>query len=143
MPEEKTYREMPNSLEAEQSVIGSMIMDKDAIAAACEIINEDDFYHKQYGLIFSAISELYDEGKPADLVVLQNKLREKNAPEEVCSLAFIDSIMDSLPSSVNIREYARIVAEKSLLRRVIRTNQEIENECFEGSTSVDAILQDT
>ena len=143
MPEEKIYREMPNSLEAEQSVIGSMIMDKDAVTAACEMLTADDFYHKQYGLIFSAISALYDEGKPADLVVLQNKLREMNAPEEVCSLTFVENVLDSLPSSVNIREYANIVAEKSLLRKVIRTNQEIENECFEGATSVDVILQNT
>ncbi len=143
MPEEITYREMPHSSEAEQSVIGSMIMDKDAVTCACEILSAEDFYHKQYALVFTAISKLYDEGKPADLVILQNKLREMNAPEEVCSLSFVDSVLDSLPSSVNIREYANIVAEKSLLRKVIRANQEIENECFEGASSVDTILQNT
>ena len=143
MPEEKVYREMPNSVEAEQSVIGSMIMDKDAIAAACEMLTAEDFYHKQYGLIFTAISDLFDEGKPVDLVVLQNKLREMNAPEEVSSLSFIGNVLDSLPSSVNIREYAAIVADKAMLRKVIRANQEIENECFEGAAPVEQILQST
>ena len=153
MPEDSTYgaapqkeiayREMPHSTGAEQSVVASMIMDKDAIEVAYELLKPEDFYHRQYGLVFSAITALHEEGKPADLVLLQDKLREKNAPEEISSLSFLNSIMDNTLSSVNIREYATIVAEKSMLRNVIRTNQEIENECFEGVSSVESILQDT
>ena len=77
MEETLIKRVMPNSLEAEQSVIGSMIMDQDAIVTAMEILLQEDFYHKQYGILFDAMIELYSSGQPVDLVTLQNKLKEK------------------------------------------------------------------
>ena len=77
MEEAVIKRIMPNSLEAEQSVIGSMIMDRDAIMAASEILIAEDFYHKQYGILFEAMLELFEDGKPVDLVTLQNRLKEK------------------------------------------------------------------
>ena len=89
MDETIIKRVMPNSLEAEQSVIGSMIMDKDAIISANEILIEDDFYHKQYGILFQSMIELYNDGKPVDLVTLQNRLIEKDVPKEVQRLEFV------------------------------------------------------
>jgi replicative DNA helicase len=74
---------MPNSLEAEQSVIGSMIMDKEAIVSAMEILTKEDFYHQQYCVLFEAMVELFDKGMPVDLVTLQNKLKEKDVPKEI------------------------------------------------------------
>ncbi|MBO5657294.1 MAG: replicative DNA helicase, partial [Agathobacter sp.] len=74
-------RVMPNSLEAEQSVIGSMIMDKDAIVSAMEILVKEDFYHQQFGVLFEAMIELFSAGMPVDLVTLQNKLKEKDVPK--------------------------------------------------------------
>ena len=79
-------RIMPNSLEAEQSVIGSMIMDRDAIVTATEMLHKDDFYHQQYGILFEAMSELFMKNLPVDLVTLQNKLKEKDVPDEISSL---------------------------------------------------------
>ena len=78
-------RVLPHSLEAEQSVIGSMIMDRDAIVSASEIVQDEDFYSKQYALLFQAMVELNDEGKPVDVVTLQNRLKEKEASPEVSS----------------------------------------------------------
>lgn len=86
MEEALIKRIMPNSLEAEQSVIGSMIMDKDAIVTVMEMLSQEDFYHQQYGLLFQAMVELYNAGQPVDLVTLQNKLRSMNVPSEVSSL---------------------------------------------------------
>ena len=80
MEETLIKRIMPNSLEAEQSVIGSMIMDKDAILTAMEMLNSEDFYHRQYGVLFDAMIELYSKGLPVDLITLQNKLKEKDVP---------------------------------------------------------------
>ena len=77
MEETLIKRVMPNSLEAEQSVIGSMIMDKDAIVTAMEILIKEDFYHQQYGILFDAMVELYNSSQPVDLVTLQNKLKEQ------------------------------------------------------------------
>ena len=78
MEETLINRTMPNSREAEQSVIGSMIMDKDAILTAMEMLISEDFYYKQYGILFDTMVELYSKGLPVDLVTLQNKLKEKD-----------------------------------------------------------------
>ena len=80
MEETLIKRIMPNSLEAEQSVVGSMLMDKDAIVTAMEMLISEDFYHKQYGIIFDTMVELYSKNLPVDLVTLQNKLKEKDVP---------------------------------------------------------------
>ena len=77
MEEALIKRILPHSIEAEQSVIGSMILDRDAILVASEILTSDDFYQKQYGIIFDAMVELCNEGQPVDLITLQNRLKEK------------------------------------------------------------------
>ena len=124
MPEEEALlkRVKPHSVEAEQSVIASMIMDREAIVAASEILHGEDFYGKQYGVLFDAMVELNDEGTPVDLVTLQDRLKEKDVPPEVSSLEFLKDLMQVVPTSANIRYYANIVAEKATLRRLIKTN---------------------
>lgn len=136
-------RILPHSMEAEQSVIGSMIMDREAIVVASEIILGDDFYNKQYGVLFETMVELNDEGKPVDLVTLQDRLKEKEVPPEVSSLEFIRDLITAVPTSANIKYYANIVAEKATLRRLIRLNEEIANTCYVGKDSLEDILSDT
>ncbi|MBR1391591.1 MAG: replicative DNA helicase [Lachnospiraceae bacterium] len=143
MEEALVKRIMPNSLEAEQSVIGSMIMDQDAIMTAGEILVGEDFYHRQYGILFEAMIELFNAGNPVDLVTLQNKLKEKEVPEEVSSLEFVGELITSVPTSAHIRYYADIVKEKSTLRNLIKTMQEIEDACYLGRESTEDILADT
>lgn len=143
MEEALIRRTMPNSLEAEQSVVGSMIVDKDAIVAASEILVKEDFYHQQYGVLFEAIVELYNDRQPVDLVTLQNKLREKDVPEELASLEYIGDLVTAVPVTVNVKSYANIVKDKALLRQIIRVNQEIENECYSGKENVNDILEKT
>ena len=137
MEETLIKRSMPNSLDAEQSVIGSMIMDKDAILTAMEMLTSDDFYHKQYGILFDAMIELYSKGLPVDLITLQNKLKEKEVPEEISSLSYVKELLDAVPTSANIKYYAKIVKDNSMRRRLIRLNEEIENECYAGKESID------
>ena len=136
-------RVLPHSIEAEQSVIGSMIMDREAITVASEIICGDDFYGKQYGVLFDTMVELNDEGKPVDLVTLQDRLREKDVPPEVSSLEFIRDLITAVPTSANIKYYANIVAEKATLRKLIRLNEEIANTCYTGKENLEVILEDT
>ena len=143
MEEALIKRTMPNSLEAEQSVIGSMIVDKDAILTASEILHKDDFYHQQYGVLFEAIVELYNDRQPVDLVTLQNKLKEKDVPAEVASLEYIGDLVAAVPLTVNVEAYANIVKDKALLRQIIRVNQELENECYAGKEDVGSILEKT
>jgi replicative DNA helicase len=134
---------LPNSAEAEQSVIGSMIMDKDAIIVASELITGEDFYQRRYGVLFEAMIELYNEGKPVDLVTLQNILKEKDVPPELCSLEFIRDLITSVPTSANVRYYANIVKEKSTLRQLIKVTEGISNECYLDKEKVETILETT
>ena len=144
MDENVIKRIMPHSLEAEQSVIGSMFIDAEAIAAATEQISGEDFYNRQYGVVFDTIVELNNEGKPIDFVTLQDRLRSKeDVPPEVSGLDFLTNLIAAVPTSANIKYYAGIVAEKATLRRLIRTNEEIANTCYSGKESLDTILEST
>lgn len=136
-------RILPHSEEAEQSVIGSMIIDRDAIVVASELITGDDFYNKQYGILFETMVELNNAGSPVDLITLQNKLREKDVPPEVSSLEFVRDLITAVPTSANIKYYANIVAEKSTLRKLIRLNEEIANTCYVGKEELEVILEET
>lgn len=136
-------RVLPHSLEAEQSVIGSMLMDREAIITASEIVTADDFYQHQYGVMYESMVELFNEGKPVDLVTLQNRLKEKDVPPEVSSLEFVRDIITTVPTSANVKYYATIVHEKAVMRRLIRVNEEIANHCYLGREPLETILADT
>lgn len=136
-------RVLPHSIEAEQSVIGSMLMDREAIITSMEILDADDFYQRQYGVMYEAMVELFNENKPVDLVTLQDRLKEKDVPPEVSSLDFVRDIITTVPTSANVRSYAVIVHEKAILRRLIRLNDEISNNCYLGRDSLENILADT
>ena len=143
MDEAILKRVLPHSMEAEQSVIGSMIMDREAIVVASEMICGEDFYNKSYGVLFDSMVELNDQGQPVDLVTLQNRLKEKDVPPEISSLEFIRDLITAVPTSANIKYYANIVAEKSVLRRLIRLMEEIANNCYAGKDSVEVIMEET
>ena len=143
MDEALIKRILPHNTEAEQSVIGSMIMNKDAIVTASEIITGEDFYQQQYGIVFDTMVELFNEGKPVDLITLQDRLMEKDLPPEVSSMGFVAELMSSLPTSVNAKTYAEIVKEKSMLRKMIKTMEEITNTCYLGKERVQDIMEDT
>lgn len=143
MEENVLKRILPHSVEAEQSVIGSMIMDREAVTVASEIVTGEDFYSRQYGILFETMVEMGEEGQPVDLVTLQNRLREKDVPPELSSLEFVRDLIAAVPTSANVKYYANIVAEKSLLRRLIRLNEEIANTCYAGKESLEFILEDT
>lgn len=143
MEENVIKRVQPHSIEAEQSVIGAMLMDKEAIVVASEMLHGDEFYARQHGVLFDAMVELYNEGKPVDLITLQNRLREKDVPPEISSLEFVKDLLNVVPTSANVKHYATIVSEKALLRKLIRTNEEIANACYVGKDKVETILEDT
>ncbi len=143
MEEALIKRILPHSPEAEQSVIGSMIMSRDAIVEASEIITGADFYQQQYGMVFEAMVELHDEGKAVDLITLQERLKEKDLPPEISSMEFVRDLLSTVPTSANIKYYAEIVAEKSMLRKLIKTTEEITNACYLGKEKTQDILEVT
>ena len=143
MEEALIKRILPHSPEAEQSVIGSMIMSRDAIVEASEIITGADFYQQQYGIVFEAMIELHDEGKAVDLITLQERLKEKDLPPEISSMEFVRDLLSAVPTSANVKYYAEIVAEKSMLRKLIKTTEEITNACYLGKEKTQDILEVT
>lgn len=143
MAETPIIREQPHSIEAEQSVIGSMLMNIHMIPVASEVLTGRDFYNKEYGIIFDSMVELHNEGRPVDLVTLQDKLKSKNVPESVSSMAFVPEVTAVLPSSLNMKEYAQIVSDKSLRRQLIKVASDISQDCFGGKDSIDTIFQNT
>lgn len=143
MDETVIKRIMPNSQEAEEAVIGSMLLDQEAVIQASEKLKEQDFYNPRYKVLFSAIVELQQEGRPADLVTLVNKLHEKNAAEDISSVEFLSNIISAVPTSANVRYYADIVQQKSQLRDLIRTTEDITNRCYQDSSNVSELMEDT
>lgn len=135
-------RIMPHSSEAEQSVIGSMLIDNDTISIAAERLTAEDFYQYQYGVIFDAIVSLYNSNVSVDIVTVQNKLKESNVSPELYSIEFISSIVASVPTSANIRSYADIVLDKSILRKTIKATEEISNRCYQDKESPQDIMED-
>ena len=143
MDEALIKRVLPHSIEAEQAVVGAMLMDRDAILTSSEIISGEDFYQTAYGVIFEAVVEIYNEGKPVDLITLQERLKEKDVPAEISSLEFVRDLVTAVPTSANVKYYAEIVAEKSMLRRLIKLNDEISNMCYLGKEPMEAVLETT
>ncbi len=132
-------RKLPHSLEAEQSAVGSMIIDPEAIAVASSILTAEDFYHKPYRLLYSAILDLDAAGKPIDTVTLQARLREMEAPEDLASSATLSELVSAVPTSTNVRHYAQIVADKAQLRRMIKTMEELTTVCYADRDSASEV----
>ena len=131
---------MPHSIEAEQSVIGAMLMDAEAIDIASEMLKEEDFYARQYGVLFTAIIDMHRKRMAVDPVTLQDQLREKNLPPEVYSNRMLMDLINIVPTSANIKTYAKIVEEKSRLRKMIRANEEIAGACYTQKDDIEDIM---
>ena len=140
MDEAVIKRIMPHSLEAEQSVIGSMLLDREAITVASESLNIDDFYQKHLGSIFDAMIQLYNDNQPVDLVTLKNKLSELGIIEQIGGIKFLSQLATAVPTSAHIKHYANIVKEKAVFRRLINTSNEIANDCYENNDDLETVL---
>lgn len=136
-------RVMPHNLEAEQSVIGAMLMDTDAIMIASELLSKNDFYNKAYGVLFDTMVELFQKGKAVDLVTVAAKLKEKDAPPEIADLEYVRDLLNTVPTSANVKYYAEIVADKALLRRLIHINEDIADRAYSEKEPIEDILERT
>ncbi|MCD5397382.1 replicative DNA helicase [candidate division NPL-UPA2 bacterium] len=130
----------PQNLEAEMSVLGSMLMEEEAIAQAIEFLEEKSFYHKAHRKTFSAILSLYDKDGAVDLITLTEQLRKQGDLEEVGGAAYLTSLMNSVPTAANVEYYARIVQEKAILRSLINTATQIVAESYSDRQEVDLFL---
>jgi len=134
------YKLPPQNVEAEQSILGSILLENGSINAALEIINKDDFYNEAHRKIFSVIVELSDRNEPVDLITLSNALKDKQLLDSVGGTAYLASLVDNVPSAANVANYAKIVKEKAILRGLIGSATEIINSCYETGSDVDQVL---
>ncbi|MBI2450795.1 MAG: replicative DNA helicase [Parcubacteria group bacterium] len=130
----------PQDIEAEQSVLGSLIMDKKAIAKIADFLIGGDFYKKNHALIFEAITELFSKDEPIDLLSLSSRLKEKNQLEEIGGRAYLTSLVNIVPTASHVVHYAKIVSRKRVLRDLISASQEISQLGFDENTEVDSLL---
>ncbi|MBR6543356.1 MAG: replicative DNA helicase, partial [Anaerotignum sp.] len=130
----------PHDAMAEQAVLGSMFLDREAASIALEVLTGDDFYRPDHRMVFEAAEELFRSGAPIDIITVKNKLEEKGQFEQIGGIPFLATISGAVGSSVNVRHYAAIVEEKSVLRRLIRTAGDISQMSYDGKEDVNAIM---
>ena len=130
----------PQNLEAEQSVIGGILLENEAISKVLEILIPDDFYRESHRKIFHSMIQLFEKNEPIDLITLTNQLKGANQLEAIGGSAYLSSLVDSIPTAANITYYARIVKEKAILRRLIATATEIVSRGYENDGDVEDLL---
>ena len=130
----------PQSLEAEVSVLGGILLENEALNRVLEVIQEGDFYRESHRKIFSAILQLYERNEPADLITLSEVLKKREEFEAVGGIEYLNSLVNSVPTAANITYYAKIVKEKSILRKLINRATEIISQGYGGSGDVDEFL---
>ena len=130
----------PQNLEAETAVLGSMLLDKDTIPQAIELLDPSFFYKDSHNKIYSAVVKLFDENKGVDLVTLIEELKRSNFLDEVGGPSYITALASSVPTAANFVHYAKIVKEKAILRNLITAATEVVTECYDTSRSVDELV---
>ncbi len=130
----------PQNIEAEQAVLGAMLIDKEAIAKATEILNGDDFYREAHRVIFNAMLELYNKNEAVDMVTVTDILRRDNKLEDIGGIAYITSLANVVLTAANVKFHADIVAEKSVLRQLVRVSTEIAAMGYEAGDDVGVLL---
>ncbi|MCL0038014.1 replicative DNA helicase [Thermodesulfovibrionales bacterium] len=130
----------PQNIEAEQSVLGAIILDNEALPKAIETLSPDDFYKEAHRRLYKSIIALFERSEPIDIVTLTDYLRKSDEIEAVGGISYLSYLANSIPTSANIRYHAKIVSEKSMLRALIRTATQITSEVYENSRDVDEVI---
>ena len=130
----------PNDIEAEQAVLGSMLTDKEAVNTAIESLRPDDFYREDNKAIFQAIMNLYNRSEPVDIITLKDELESMDKCEQVGGYEYLASLRDKVPTTANVQKYVKIVEEKAILRKLIRTANEIIELGYSPTEDVEDIM---
>lgn len=132
----------PQNLEAEQSLLGSMMLSEDAIVAAMETVTASDFYQSTHRTIFEALANLYTEHKPCDLITIQEQLRTQGKLAEIGGVSYLSQLLSAVPTSKNAEHYAKIVKDKALLRSLILLTSDLSDEAYDPGAKSDLILDE-
>lgn len=131
----------PHSIDAEQSVLGAMILDKEAINEAVEIIRSGDFYKEANGEIYEAITQLYNRNEPVDLITLSEELKQRGTLENIGGVTYLANLSSGVATTANIAYYCKIVEEKSILRSLIKSSDEIMSKAYEDAEDISIIIE--
>ncbi len=131
----------PHSVEAEQSVLGSMILDREAIVTSIEVLREEDFYQQAHSEIYEAVTNIFAKDEPVDLITLSEELRKRNTLESVGGIMYIANLSEGVSTTANIKYYCDIVEEKSTLRRLIKASNEIIAKGYEDEENIENIVE--
>ncbi len=137
-----SQRVPPQNIEAEQCVLGSILLHQDSLAKVLEVLTPDDFYRNEHRLIFEAMLTLFDKNHPQDLITVTSALNDANKLDAAGGPAYLAQLTDIVPVAANIIYYARMVREKSILRQLIRTTTEIASRCYEEQDDIDALVDE-
>lgn len=137
---ENTLKTLPVNIDAEQSVLGSMLKDKNAIVQAVETLKSDDFYKDSHKIIFGTVLSLYQKDIPVDMITLLEELKSTNKLEECGGITYVSEVSGSVISTANVHSYIKIVKDKSILRKLINTSTTIIEECYENQSNVEAVI---
>jgi replicative DNA helicase len=132
----------PQHIEAEQSILGGILIENEAINRVTEILDADDFYREAHRRIFNALINLSERDEPADLITLTNELRKIDQLDSIGGASYLASLIDSVPTAANIQYYARIVKEKAILRKLIQASTEIITQSYEDRGDVEGFLDE-
>ncbi len=132
----------PQSAEAEQSVLGAMLIEREAVPRVLEVLRDDDFYHDAHRAIFQSVVRLFERNEPSDLITVQEDLRQRGLLERVGGLAYLSGLTTVVPTAANVDHYARIVQEKSLLRALIAAGTQIASQGYETSQQASTLLDE-
>lgn len=138
--EENKIKVLPYSYEAEQSVIGSVLIDSDVMYEVADILSKDDFYVMQNRLIYECMIEIYRERKTIDIITLTNKLKEKKYMDKIDGVNYLTNTTVMIPSAANVKNYAEIVKKKSILRKLIRASENTIEMSMQEEKSLDEVL---
>jgi len=130
----------PQNIEAEMALLGSMLLEEDAIAQATETIRESDFYKDSHKKIFASILRLYQQGRSVDLVTLTDLLKKEGTLEEIGNVSYLTTLASFVPTAANVEHYVRIVREKSVLRSLIHIATHIATSCYDGAEETNLLL---
>lgn len=130
----------PQNIEAEKSVLGSMLLDKDAIPTVLEIVKPDDFYKESNREIFEAVVDIFNASEPTDIITVSEQLKTRGTLDAVGGLEYLTNLATSVPTTANVKHYAKIVEEKSLLRKLISASSKIVNMGYEDAEEADQVL---
>ena len=135
-----SHRLPPQNIEAEQSVLGAMIISDEAIGTTLEILQSSWFYEEAHRKIYSAILNLYNDRRNVDLITLSDKLRNEGFLDLVGGQPYLSQLAEMVPTAANVSYYAQIVKEKGILRNLIKNATQIVSECYEGKSGVDDVM---